>query len=432
MEVEASRQNSTNLLESWRHHLSLGCHDECALPALDLATAAGDATQVPRCPVSNLEELLKRPLKATSRNGACANRKALLPTASLPLSSPSSPKQSHALPTQHHQTHQPVVSKFTFTFSEDRIQPISIEAQRSFSLCRGIKRRRCLLDVDGFNTAGMSSKKRRLRFELITSRLSQPYSQPATHILNREGQESGDKRFLKMATTLDSARRTTYLHATSFLRFSTMNRLRKRLNLTQPGAVVRRDDQEAVAVVSKANRAAAWRPQSLQASSAGRSLAVSPLPNGGVGIVPTWSLPSMPPQVVITKPPSGLFAVTAAAHAHVKPPACRLSSPAALPLPVADVAATKKRTSPRIHPVQSPELRPASSQVPLDDLEEDSFAFLHPPDDDWDDMGDGQEDSVYSDFSVLFGQEAPGPEANDERTYEEYLDELDGICWVSR
>lgn len=70
------------------------------------------------------------------------------------------------------------------------------------------------------------------------------------------------------------------------------------------------------------------------------------------------------------------------------------------------------------------------SLLSLDDVEEDSFAFLHPEDDDWDDGEDG--DNVYSDFSVIFGQGSPVVEAQEERTYEEYLDELDGICWVTR
>ncbi|KAH6892396.1 hypothetical protein B0T10DRAFT_294210 [Thelonectria olida] len=424
MEVEASGQNSINLLESWRHHVSLGCHDDCAVPAaLGLAIGGGDLKQVPRCPASDplLEELLKDVSCKVARD------------ASDPTKKSTPPKQCLLQILKKQLSHRTTCSssKFTFTISDSKSHPISMQAKAGLSLCRGIKRRRCLLDVDGFNTAGLSSKKRRLRFELITSRLSQPYSQPATHILNREGQESGDKRFLKMATTLDSARRATHLHATSFLRYSTMNCLKKRLNLAHPGAVARRDDQEAVAVVTKANKAA-WRMQSLQASSEGKSLRLSPSPNGGMGIMPTT--PSLPPQIAPTRHN----------YQFVKPQphACRLSSPAALPRPATDLAASKKRTSPRIHPVQSPELRPSSPLQQLDDLEEDSFAFLHPPVDDeydWDDSGGGigdddQEDSVYSDFSVVFGQDSPATadEASDERSYEEYLDELDGICWVSR
>lgn len=103
----------------------------------------------------------------------------------------------------------------------------------------------------------------------------------------------------------------------------------------------------------------------------------------------------------------------------------------ALPLPVSDVAATKNRTSPRLFPIRSPELRPTAPLPPLDDLEEDSFAYMHPADDDWDDVGDDQE-SVYSDFSVLFGQNNENTGEEEDRSYEEYLDELDGICWMSR
>ncbi|KAI5460891.1 hypothetical protein BGZ63DRAFT_357451 [Mariannaea sp. PMI_226] len=431
MEVEASGQNSINLLETWRHHVSLGCHDDCAVPAaLSLisgsggGSSGGDLAKVPRCPAADslLEEMLKDvPCKTTKEESDSTKN------SSSSSSSSSSFKRTRTGASSSSS------AKFMFGISESKPQPLSIEPRQLF--CRGgVKRRRCLLDVDGFNTASMSSKKRRLRFELITSRLSQPYSQPATHILNREGQDSGDKRFLKMATTLDSARRATHLHATSFLRYSAMNRLRKRLNLTHPGAMAKRDDREAVTVVSTANKnAAAWRLQSLQASSAGKSLRLSPLPNGGMGIVPTT--PPVPSQAG----PSTRYHTH---HHSTKPPACRLSNPVALPLPVTDVAATKKLPSPRIHPVQSPELRPLRTSLSLDDLEEDSFAFLHPPVDDydydWDDsnggLGDDQDDGVYSDFSVVFGQDkaSTADATNDDRTYEEYLDELDGICWVSR
>ncbi|KAG9237734.1 hypothetical protein BJ875DRAFT_357084, partial [Amylocarpus encephaloides] len=48
---------------------------------------------------------------------------------------------------------------------------------------RPYKRRRALSDVDGDGNEGR--KKRRLRLHLITSRLSRPFSQPATNIVNR-------------------------------------------------------------------------------------------------------------------------------------------------------------------------------------------------------------------------------------------------------
>ncbi|KAH7140897.1 hypothetical protein EDB81DRAFT_67076 [Dactylonectria macrodidyma] len=418
MEVEASGQNPIHMLEPWRHNACLGCHDDIPCPTLD-----GELAKVPRCPASDplLEELLKEAPYKSNRKGTDLK--------TLPL------KRSLLHTLAHLPRPDATTSAFTFSLPDDSTQPFTIRASPFFTPYRGVKRRRCLSDVDGFDTARMSSKKRRLRVDLITSRLSQPYSQPATHILNREGQESGDKRFLKMATTLDSARRSSHLHATSFLRYCTMNCLRKRLNQqAYPGLVARRDDQEAAAVASKAGVKGTWRPQSIQDTSAGQSLRVSaaPTPTGGPGI--SISAPIPLPFLQPTRPQPTASKHTHP-HPHVKPPACRLSNPAALPLPATDASATKQRTSPRIYPVQSPELRPSlpSMSLPqLDDLEEDSFAFLHPADDDWDDGADDQ-DSVYTDFSVVFGQENPGGSDNkDERTYEEYLDELDGICWVSR
>lgn len=74
---------------------------------------------------------------------------------------------------------------FSFTFSAgpplrfsfDRPLSLPVQANRSF------KRRRALSDVDGDGNEGR--KKRRLRLHLITSRLSRPFSQPATNIANR-------------------------------------------------------------------------------------------------------------------------------------------------------------------------------------------------------------------------------------------------------
>jgi len=74
--------------------------------------------------------------------------------------------------------------EFTFTFSAgpslkfafDRPVTHPIVGHQSF------KRRRALSDVDGDGNEGR--KKRRLRLHLITSRLSRPFSQPATNIVD--------------------------------------------------------------------------------------------------------------------------------------------------------------------------------------------------------------------------------------------------------
>ncbi|KAF2103907.1 hypothetical protein NA57DRAFT_50766 [Rhizodiscina lignyota] len=48
-----------------------------------------------------------------------------------------------------------------------------------------LKRRRRLTDVEGDRTSALLRKKRRLRLTLITSRLSRPFSSPATNIVDR-------------------------------------------------------------------------------------------------------------------------------------------------------------------------------------------------------------------------------------------------------
>jgi len=65
----------------------------------------------------------------------------------------------------------------TLNFSFDKPVTVPINTNRPF------KRRRALSDVDGDGNEGR--KKRRLRLHLITSRLSRPFSQPASNIVNR-------------------------------------------------------------------------------------------------------------------------------------------------------------------------------------------------------------------------------------------------------
>lgn len=72
---------------------------------------------------------------------------------------------------------------FTFKFSAAPVLRLSFELQAPALTDRPFKRRRALSDVDGNGNAGR--KKRRLRLHLITSRLSLPFSQPASNIVNR-------------------------------------------------------------------------------------------------------------------------------------------------------------------------------------------------------------------------------------------------------
>ncbi|RDW94836.1 hypothetical protein BP5796_00599 [Coleophoma crateriformis] len=73
---------------------------------------------------------------------------------------------------------------FTFTFALPTLE-FSFDQQFGIpaTTARSFKRRRALSDVDG--AANEGRKKRRLRLQLITSRLSRPFSQPATNIISR-------------------------------------------------------------------------------------------------------------------------------------------------------------------------------------------------------------------------------------------------------
>lgn len=283
--------------------------------------------------------------------------------------------------------------------------------QRPSPVGQSFKRPRHGLDVDGPNTADLCCKKRRLRTKLITSRLSQPYSQPATHILNREGQKQGDKRFLKMATSINVAQRYTNPQSASFFKYSVMNRLRQRLGLGKPMAQQGDDATEHESDLDTTTKAP-WKTDGSQTGSASSSSSSSPRqpqrPHRAASIAATRPIGSGTPP---------------------RRQSARFSKPAALPLPPSDLAATRARTSPRIHPVRSPELRPDKGAY--EELEEDGFAFLH-GDDENNDLTDDP-DQVYSDFGVIFGggSGASGSAGDDDSSYEEYLDELDGISWVS-
>jgi len=78
-------------------------------------------------------------------------------------------------------------TKETFSFTFSAGPPLKFSFDRPLSLSvptnPSFKRRRALSDVDGDGNEGR--KKRRLRLHLITSRLSRPFSQPASNIVNR-------------------------------------------------------------------------------------------------------------------------------------------------------------------------------------------------------------------------------------------------------
>lgn len=297
------------------------------------------------------------------------------------------------------------VVQFTrLSHSTQKAFEFSLDTQWAY---RGTKRCRLGSDVEGPNTATISRKKRRLRTQLITSRLSQPFSQPATHILNRNGRQVGDRRFVKMAVTLDSSRRAAHLQETAYLRYSIMNCMRKRMGIAKSHDSAKTGhggERQSMDTYAKAP----WQARDVKAVPEAKAKTLEP------------SLKACQSSQVALKE-----VTDAQSETLVKVPACRLSKPRALPLPSADADATNERSSARIDSTKSPEPRPPWI---YDDSEEDSFAFLHLDEEHLDD----DDADIYCDFDALFGAKATSPDpqsASEEHTYEEYMDELDGISW---
>ncbi|GKT54335.1 hypothetical protein ColTof3_01674 [Colletotrichum tofieldiae] len=87
--------------------------------------------------------------------------------------------------------------------------------------------------------------------------------------------------------------------------------------------------------------------------------------------------------------------------------------------------------SPRLPPTRSPVLAPSGAM--LEEMEDDGLLAFPTADHDcsyaWADDDDLED--VYSDFGAIFGGPAQNGEIeDDDHSYEEYLDELDGISWV--
>ncbi|KAM0260162.1 hypothetical protein ACHAQJ_002927 [Trichoderma viride] len=302
------------------------------------------------------------------------------------------------------------VMQFTIlNHSKQKAFEFSLDTQWA---CRGTKRCRLGSDVEGPNTATVSRKKRRLRTQLITSRLSQPFSQPATHILNRKGRQVGDRRFVKMAVTLDSSRRAAHLQETAYLRYSIMNCMRKRLGIVRYQDSAKASEASTVRQSMDTFTKAPWQSQDEKSA-----------PEAKATSFPETSNEADAPASQTSSEDSDIQP----AETLAKAPACRLSKPIALPLPSADADATKDRSSARIDSTTSPEPRSPLAWM-YDECEEDSFAFLHTDEEHLDD----DDSDVYCDFDAIFGAKATSPDPqspSEEHTYEEYMDELDGISW---
>ncbi|KAH6839557.1 hypothetical protein B0I37DRAFT_439300 [Chaetomium sp. MPI-CAGE-AT-0009] len=286
-----------------------------------------------------------------------------------------------------------------------------------------LKRRRPDTDIDGPGTSSTTYKKRRLLRHLITSRLSQPFSLPATHIINRETVASGDKRFLKLAAIMSARRLNSTVAASSqtphppqqpspstwLHRAALLNSLRSRVYATAA-------ERANMPVPDLAAKTAVFQQShgSMTAFVGGRYLITSPNPNSHPAHAPLHRKPTPPgsPQQ------HGHGHGNGPIHIHVPVPVHHHpthSNPANGHVP----HKTRLRIpSPKLRPLRSPELRVTRPLIPLEDIEplydensllsDDCMAFPTSElesrygydDDDEDGEGAG---GVYADFSVIFG-----------------------------
>lgn len=317
-----------------------------------------------------------------------------------------------------------------------------------------LKRRRALSDVDGPNTAALCCKKRRLRRFLITSRLSQPFSQPATHILNRESVAAGDKRFLKLAAIMNARRITTHTKpptahppiASEVLRRAAMaNRLRRRIYAE-------------ATVASSAGRPLTGIPLSLMANMANARFTIVPVATAAsiAGRVPAMTTTTTPTTTAAEVASSAVFTAVVPGSTGItvgggtrlawKPAAGLMKSPPLSPhRPI--VRAVSR--SPKLRPVKDATVVPRLQATPenrrdRDDAEpacydgdndDSDCAFAFPTSEHETDGNDDTED-VYADFSVLFSSATAGDELDDGVDgldgLDDYMDELDGIAHLPR
>lgn len=396
------------------------------------------------------------------------------------------------------------------------------------------KRPRALHDVDGPGTGALSCKKRRLRLHLITSRLSLPYSLPATHILSwgpsseeptaglagtggrRRGSSSSSwaqqppaalslSRLLRKLHAVNTAVKRAG-HQTALVRKAAiLNRVRinvrhaavlrghrymaglaERQNALNHGLLVVTAPDYAAATGAKFPPAldagpAYHHPCLAAATAAGLPVVCRPrttVPPVAVRTAPAWSMAAAPPHALFPPSPVRPLPLSTATDTKASatspmrpPPAPRLGlGPASRHNPIFVSAAPP---DPPMIPPPAPPTPPKSSMInaPVpgdnggtDDDDDDDGAFAFPaPDLDtrYADLSDDDMDDVYADFGVLFGGGGSGSEdrvrkgdaggerggggeggsgdgerrggggTGEEHFYEEYLDELDGIPWIT-
>ncbi|KAI0103798.1 hypothetical protein GGR51DRAFT_241513 [Nemania sp. FL0031] len=340
------------------------------------------------------------------------------------------------------------------------------------------KRIRTQDDVDGPGTAELAVKKRRLLLHLVTSRLSRPFSLPATHILIRESSDNMPvlHRIQQLAATTLGARRAG--HQSALVRKAAiLNRVR--IGVRQ--AAVSRG-HTIMAEIAARGSALNHGLLLVTTPAAGNMGAMFPVVGKAVdsgGATPRGSSPGsvfLPP---VWRPHTTSFHPPIAPENHqqhtnhhsqnynysygvntVSDVDTRHTSISPVPQTCTSAAAQHymaranphrhkephvaepARSAPRQHgppPVPHPHPHPHPHTPAEFSDEEDNTAFPAASfRDRYADLSDDDMDDVYADFGVLFGSGARSPEARtgpagpvEEQFYEEYLDELDGIPWIA-
>ncbi|KAL2888472.1 hypothetical protein HOO65_040809 [Ceratocystis lukuohia] len=136
----------------------------------------------------SIEPLAPRPKLAKSSSSLLDENQISVPSVS-PSTSSSTLSKKPVNPTSKLATHaaEPLLTAC-----------LRISSLDSISAPKSLKRPRPASDVDGTHTRGLSLKKRRLAFQFATSRLSPPFSLPASHILNRELALTATSKLLRM------------------------------------------------------------------------------------------------------------------------------------------------------------------------------------------------------------------------------------------
>ncbi|EGZ72433.1 hypothetical protein NEUTE2DRAFT_112058 [Neurospora tetrasperma FGSC 2509] len=350
------------------------------------------------------------------------------------------------------------------TFPLAPINPPHLSHLEAHVLARpkSLKRSRPCTDVDGHNTAPLPCKKRRLRLNFVTSRLSHPFSLPATHILNRESILKGDKRLRSIAAAAN--RRMAMAgwgfggvggqngggggmamamggngSAASWLRkMAVMNRFRMRM---MGEGLVRA--QQAQAVQAQADEVGQGRGGGGPPAVAGHvgvggttgGVPMKRTAQGHHGYGPGTSQQPPPPR----GSQAGGQQVPVPVITGFPPPVIHTTISNLGPSTSAPSTPQRLSPSPPLHPLHSPDLRPTDDQDDQD-FDDEDVAFptsAHESRYEGEDEEEGHE--VYADFGVLFGGgseedlDEEGNSMSGEMNGEQQeclgLDNWDGISW---